>query len=1040
MADLNPIVEADLFAALNAAIVLSQHEAQAQPQPQPEPQKSTPQTRQTDAPHPLPETIPMSDGAPMFDRVHSPKSAHVPESAPIPERQPTQDLEARSTPNLVDSFQAAMAQSSALSITEPAPDTAPPRSPKRLRSPDSFDLAPDSIKRIKTEDIAHSVEVQEVGNSDLGGDMVAMLKNALSSYDAQFQMPDAQLAAASVDQPPPQSSATATPAPEKVEHKIMKASSNSTYIMRSMSLPVLGNVAVQLLVRLSQQSRMDTELLLSETESDFHQAYKILRDMFGLARKVFSEAPLLFPDELEITDSEDRETIRMSNLATIALSIFGGGDVTLSDIHDSFFSIFVQEDGEYQERLTALLISLKTRLFLDSLSGQTDSQQILDLLSRLFSASIDQELKHRSGDVALNGDEEQLVGQVNERREFLARCVTDEEFRMSLATKFSAEEFADNLSTFLQSHLGVVIEYAEKYGVNIPLSEDFVDTDLSNHNQQRDDDAELAALLESEATQQHMASREMQPGDPMADSSMLLPDGLDLERLLEQSLQSVPTHTVPDLKDGLPASGLGDSNDPSEGLDAQELEALLSERLRENLDGLPNGLPNMTMDLAHGGHEQHNGIHPEYAAQMGQTHASTYTSYNQTPASAIPTDSNGEVLPPNQSADSAVLYERARQAAVAKSTNSARREGLTSTRRPWTPDEEKALMAGLDMVKGPHWSQILQLFGPNGTHSSILKDRTQVQLKDKARNLKLFFLKTNSEMPYYLQTVTGELKTRAPSQAARKEAEEKARLDSEGHARIQAIMTLGDGLQHNHHNSTMAGSPARPSPIAPAVRGIATNGNAVVSHGPAHSVPAIAPMPIKSEPTDHHPIPHSNPLPNIQPAPAPPSQPVLKPHPPPSSHSPQQQHQQIQQQHQQIQQQHQQIQQQHHQHQQVQQQHQQVPQHQQVQQQAQVQPLQHAQPQHHQHHQPQSQQQYQAPQPQNSHGHTPQQILPAPPAQHHTQPQPSAQVLASQPQQTCILPPPPNHHSTPDDHLFERLTAALAAGTPAASVSEPQAT
>ena len=77
-------------------------------------------------------------------------------------------------------------------------------------------------------------------------------------------------------------------------------------------------------------------------------------------------------------------------------------------------------------------------------------------------------------------------------------------------------------------------------------------------------------------------------------------------------------------------------------------------------------------------------------------------------------------------------------------------------------------MAGLDLVKGPHWSQILTLFGPHGTISDILKDRTQVQLKDKARNLKLFFLKTNSEMPYYLQAVTGELKTRAPTQAARK--------------------------------------------------------------------------------------------------------------------------------------------------------------------------------------------------------------------------------------------------------------------------------
>ncbi|KIW06540.1 hypothetical protein, variant [Verruconis gallopava] len=96
-----------------------------------------------------------------------------------------------------------------------------------------------------------------------------------------------------------------------------------------------------------------------------------------------------------------------------------------------------------------------------------------------------------------------------------------------------------------------------------------------------------------------------------------------------------------------------------------------------------------------------------------------------------------------------------------------------STRRPWTPEEEKALMEGLERVKGPHWSQILALYGANGSISEILKDRNQVQLKDKARNLKLFFLKSGLEVPYFLQKVTGELKTRAPAQAAKLEARER---------------------------------------------------------------------------------------------------------------------------------------------------------------------------------------------------------------------------------------------------------------------------
>jgi hypothetical protein len=162
---------------------------------------------------------------------------------------------------------------------------------------------------------------------------------------------------------------------------------------------------------------------------------------------------------------------------------------------------------------------------------------------------------------------------------------------------------------------------------------------------------------------------------------------------------------------------------------------------------------------------------------------------------------------PTQSAPTQVLYEQARQAAVAKSNpGNARRPGLPSQRRPWSGEEENALMAGLDQVKGPHWSQILALYGAKGSISEILKDRNQVQLKDKARNLKLFFLKSNIEVPYYLQCVTGELKTRAPSQAARKEAEERARLASEDEqARFNGIMTLASGMsEHPQSQNTQS--------------------------------------------------------------------------------------------------------------------------------------------------------------------------------------------------------------------------------------------
>ena len=149
------------------------------------------------------------------------------------------------------------------------------------------------------------------------------------------------------------------------------------------------------------------------------------------------------------------------------------------------------------------------------------------------------------------------------------------------------------------------------------------------------------------------------------------------------------------------------------------------------------------------------------------------------------------MVPPT-SAPMMMQYEQARATTNSKPVPINRRSGAPSQRRPWSQDEEKALMDGLDRVKGPHWSQILALYGAGGSLSEILKDRNQVQLKDKARNLKLFFLKSGIDVPVYLQRVTGELKTRAPAQAAKREAKERLRALEDERARLG--LQPGDAL------------------------------------------------------------------------------------------------------------------------------------------------------------------------------------------------------------------------------------------------------
>ena len=120
------------------------------------------------------------------------------------------------------------------------------------------------------------------------------------------------------------------------------------------------------------------------------------------------------------------------------------------------------------------------------------------------------------------------------------------------------------------------------------------------------------------------------------------------------------------------------------------------------------------------------------------------------------------------------------------------------------------------------------MFGPGGTISEVLKDRNQVQLKDKARNLKLFFLKSGIEVPYYLQFVTGELKTRAPAQAAKNEAKGKANTD-EDRAHIEGLMALAGGSSHEMEQpATFLGNVNVPmADMGVGLQNDAANGNGV---------------------------------------------------------------------------------------------------------------------------------------------------------------------------------------------------------------------
>lgn len=513
-------------------------------------------------------------------------------------------------------------------------------------------------------------------------------------------------------------------------------------LARTLSLPMLESLAIQILTTLGRGPYEETIKIIQEPESEAGQSYATLKSLFDHAKKMYSPyVPFLSADELSIDEPNHRATIHTANLAIFAASVFGGQEVGFYELNDNFLETFAPDGAPLEEKPGQLYINLKTQMFLSAVLQEEQEKTKEDLLDDFFPASLDDLLSRRHLGIPLSQNELEFIRAVRARRELLMNETSDVESIQLLSEKYDWEDFLRSLSGHLNSvHEPLITVYLKRHSLALPTPLDPLNSNTRQHEnslpvqKQIEDDISVQAEL---AAQEALRSvyAQSQYRSPQEHNG-------DLQQLQNHQQQSPQQQQQQQL---------------------QQLQHEPSQQVQ----------PNLQPQLQQTYHPQgQNGLYqPQYPAENAPY--------------------------PTQSAPTQVLYERARQAAVAKANpGNNRRPGLPSQRRPWSTDEEHALMAGLDQVKGPHWSQILALYGPDGTVNNILKDRNQVQLKDKARNLKLFFLKSNIEVPYYLQCVTGELKTRAPSQAARKEAEERARLASdEEQARFNGIMALAGGMQ-----------------------------------------------------------------------------------------------------------------------------------------------------------------------------------------------------------------------------------------------------
>ncbi|TVY49672.1 Telomeric DNA-binding factor [Lachnellula occidentalis] len=556
----------------------------------------------------------------------------------------------------------------------------PPASHKRARS-DTHEVAE---KRQRTEPEASSGLMRNPFAHD--DDLDNILKGVSASITQQYKQRE------------PSQCSIQTVRREGAIHTL-GFTSDPYLSMRILSLPVLDSLILSTLAR---GPYLETIRIVTDPESELGQAYAALKSLFDDTKKIYSQrgpGPFLSADDLGIDEPKHRATIRTTNVATFAASVFGCHDIGFYELNDHFIDIFTPEDEALSTQACSLYLNLKTQMYLSSLMQEEQDRTKEDILEELFPPALDEIVTSRRPSTQLTESELIFLNTCKTRRDYFMNEPSDVESIQVLSEKFSWDEFLRDLSTHLNVAYGPIVDpYMRRHALTAPASPICGPGQSSTQDQFGMQIGTTQGISSGKADQSILATR----GSPRQPYH---PPTQNCASQSQYNKESIPFHT--------------------------------------------------------------------------------------------------------QSAPTQVLYERARQAAVAKShPGTTRRPGLPSARRPWSSEEENTLMTGLDQVKGPHWSQILALFGADGTINKVLKDRNQVQLKDKARNLKLFFLKSNIEVPYYLKCVTGELKTRAPSQAARKEAEERAKFQG---VEAAGIMTLASGMQNQRRASCVSDTSRVPS-------------------------------------------------------------------------------------------------------------------------------------------------------------------------------------------------------------------------------------
>lgn len=175
---------------------------------------------------------------------------------------------------------------------------------------------------------------------------------------------------------------------------------------------------------------LETIRIVTDPESELGQAYAALKSLFDDTKKIYSkrgQGPFLSADYLGIHEPKHRATIRITNVATFAASVFEGQDIGFYELNDHFIDIFTPEDEALDTQACNLHLNLKTQMYLSSLMQEEQDRTKEDILEDLFPPALEGIVASRRPSAQLTGSELNFLNTSKTRREYFMNEPSDVE-------------------------------------------------------------------------------------------------------------------------------------------------------------------------------------------------------------------------------------------------------------------------------------------------------------------------------------------------------------------------------------------------------------------------------------------------------------------------------------------------------------------------------------------------------------------------------------------------------------------------------------